>query len=230
VPPALDVLLADPEAKIDAFLLPGHVSAIIGEAPYAFVAERYHVPSVITGFEPADILGALLDIVAMRREGRPAIHNTYTRVVAANGNPVARAVMNEVFAPADALWRGLGAFPKAGWPSARPMPILTPPGRWRHAPRCAALPAVAAAKSSRASCRPTCARFSARPAPRPAGGAVHGLHRRRLRRLLQISAGRVEEASLRRPGEALPSWTSPPGGSSPRTPGTNVSAMQRITH
>ena len=114
VPPALDVLLADPEAKIDAFLLPGHVSAIIGEAPYAFVAERYHVPSVITGFEPADILGALLDIVAMRREGRPAIHNTYTRVVAANGNPVARAVMNEVFAPADALWRGLGAIPQSG--------------------------------------------------------------------------------------------------------------------
>jgi len=114
VPPALTVLLDDPEAKIDAFILPGHVSAIIGEAPYAFVAERYHVPAVITGFEPADILGALLDIVAMRRDGHPAIHNTYTRVVSANGNPVARAVMDEVFEPTDALWRGLGAIPQSG--------------------------------------------------------------------------------------------------------------------
>jgi hydrogenase expression/formation protein HypD len=114
VPPALVALLSDPEAAIDAFLLPGHVSAIIGAAPYAFVAEKYRVPAVITGFEPLDILSALLDIVAMRREGHPAIHNTYTRVVAADGNPVARAVMNEVFAPADALWRGLGTIPQSG--------------------------------------------------------------------------------------------------------------------
>lgn len=114
VPPALDVLLSDPEAHIDAFILPGHVSAIIGAAPYAFVAEKYRVPSVITGFEPVDILSALLDIVAMRREDRPAIHNTYTRVVAADGNPVARATMDEVFEPTDALWRGLGSIPQSG--------------------------------------------------------------------------------------------------------------------
>lgn len=114
VPPALAVLLDDPEARIDAFILPGHVSAIIGATPYAFVAEKYHVPAVITGFEPLDILSALADIVAMRREGRPAIHNTYTRVVAPDGNPVARAVMDEVFAPADALWRGLGTIPQSG--------------------------------------------------------------------------------------------------------------------
>lgn len=114
VPPALDVLLADAEARIDAFILPGHVSAIIGEAPYAFVAEHYHAPAVITGFEPVDILGALLDIVAMRKEGRPAIHNTYRRVVSPNGNPVARALMDEVFVPTDALWRGLGLLPQSG--------------------------------------------------------------------------------------------------------------------
>jgi hydrogenase expression/formation protein HypD len=114
VPPALDVLLADPEAHIDAFILPGHVSAIIGAAPYAFVAEKYRIPSVITGFEPADILAALRDIVAMRRDGAPAIHNTYTRVVAADGNPVARAMMDAVFVPTDALWRGLGTIPKSG--------------------------------------------------------------------------------------------------------------------
>ncbi len=114
VPPALDVLLADPEINIDAFILPGHVSAIIGATPYAFVAERYHVPSVIAGFEPLDILTALLDIVDMRKNNAPAIRNGYTRVVSDAGNPVARAIMDEVFEPADALWRGLGKIPQSG--------------------------------------------------------------------------------------------------------------------
>lgn len=114
VPPALEALLSDPDINVDAFILPGHVSAIIGAAPYAFVAEKYRVPAVITGFEPLDILSALLDIVAMRRENAPAVHNTYTRVVADSGNPVARAVMDEVFVPSDALWRGLGKIPQSG--------------------------------------------------------------------------------------------------------------------
>uniref|UniRef100_I2Q0W0 Hydrogenase expression/formation protein HypD n=1 Tax=Desulfovibrio sp. U5L TaxID=596152 RepID=I2Q0W0_9BACT len=114
VPPALSALLDDPDINVDAFVLPGHVSAIIGATPYRFVAEKYRVPAVITGFEPVDILSALLDIVAMRRQGKPAVHNTYTRVVAEDGNPVARAVMDEVFVPADALWRGLGKIPASG--------------------------------------------------------------------------------------------------------------------
>lgn len=114
VPPALAALLADPDINVDAFLLPGHVSAIIGAAPYAFVAEQYRVPAVITGFEPLDILSALRDIVAMRKSGAPAVKNDYTRVVADTGNPVALAVMDEVFAPADALWRGLGRIPASG--------------------------------------------------------------------------------------------------------------------
>ncbi|MEL7638590.1 MAG: hydrogenase formation protein HypD [Solidesulfovibrio sp.] len=114
VPPALAALLADPDINVDAFLLPGHVSAIIGATPYAFVAEQYRVPAVITGFEPLDILSALRDIVAMRKSGAPAVKNDYTRVVADTGNPVALAVMDEVFAPADALWRGLGRIPASG--------------------------------------------------------------------------------------------------------------------
>jgi len=114
VPPALETLLADPDIDVDAFILPGHVSAIIGAKPYAFVAAKYHVPAVVTGFEPLDILAALTDIVAMRRDRTPAVHNAYTRVVAEDGNPVALAVMDEVFAPADALWRGLGKIPQSG--------------------------------------------------------------------------------------------------------------------
>ncbi|OLN31272.1 [NiFe] hydrogenase metallocenter assembly protein HypD [Desulfovibrio sp. DV] len=114
VPPALHALLADPDINIDAFILPGHVSAIIGAAPYAFLAERCGLPAVITGFEPLDILSALLEIVAMRKSGQPAVVNAYTRVVADDGNPVARAVMDEVFMPVDALWRGLGLLPGSG--------------------------------------------------------------------------------------------------------------------
>lgn len=114
VPPALAALLADPDINVDAFILPGHVSAIIGAAPYGFIAEKHRVPAVVTGFEPLDILSALLAIVEMRRDGAPAVRNAYTRVVADDGNPVARAVMDEVFAPADALWRGLGRIPQSG--------------------------------------------------------------------------------------------------------------------
>ncbi|MFP5257835.1 MAG: hydrogenase formation protein HypD, partial [Acidobacteriota bacterium] len=65
-------------------------------------------------FEPLDILTALLEIVAMRKSGQPAVVNAYTRVVADEGNPKARAVMDEVFAPVDALWRGLGRLPGSG--------------------------------------------------------------------------------------------------------------------
>ncbi len=114
VPPALRALLADPEARIDAFLLPGHVSAIIGVEPYAFLAEEYRVPSVVTGFEPLDILQALLHIIRMRRENDPRVVNEYTRVVPQHGNPKALAVMAEVFVPVDALWRGIGVLPRSG--------------------------------------------------------------------------------------------------------------------
>ncbi|MGE4536481.1 MAG: hydrogenase formation protein HypD [Desulfovibrio sp.] len=114
VPPALEALLSDPDINVDAFILPGHVSAIIGATPYAFVAEKYHVPSVVTGFEPLDILTALLDITGMLKNDAPAIRNGYTRVVSDAGNPVAMAIMDEVFAPADALWRGLGLIPQSG--------------------------------------------------------------------------------------------------------------------
>ena len=114
VPPALAALVADPDINIDAFILPGHVSAIIGAAPYGFLAEKHGLPAVVTGFEPLDILSALLEITAMRKSGQPAVVNAYTRVVANDGNPVAQAVMDEVFTPVDALWRGLGTLPGSG--------------------------------------------------------------------------------------------------------------------
>jgi hydrogenase expression/formation protein HypD len=114
VPPALDALVGDPELQVQAFLLPGHVSAIIGVEPYRFLASKHGLPAVVAGFEPVDILQALYMFVAMRNEGKIEVVNAYTRVVSDGGNPKAMSVMNEIFSPCDALWRGIGLIPGSG--------------------------------------------------------------------------------------------------------------------
>ena len=114
VPPALDALVGDPELKVQAFLLPGHVSAIIGVEPYRFLASKYGLPAVVAGFEPVDILQALYMFVTMRGEGKIEVVNAYTRVVSDAGNPKAVSIMDEVFSPCDALWRGIGLIPGSG--------------------------------------------------------------------------------------------------------------------
>ncbi|WP_244148606.1 hydrogenase formation protein HypD [Desulfonatronum thiosulfatophilum] len=114
VPPALSALLQDPDVKVDALLLPGHVSTIIGTEPYQFLATDHGVPSIITGFEPLDILQALLLIIEQRKTNQPTVVNQYSRAVADAGNPQARKIMSEVFAVSDALWRGLGTIPHSG--------------------------------------------------------------------------------------------------------------------
>ncbi len=118
VPPALEALLADErpteEGGIDAFLLPGHVSTILGLEPYRFMVERYARPGVIGGFDPADILQSLLLMLEMRKKSVPAIVNQYSRAVSDTGNAHARAILFDVFAPSDALWRGIGLIPASG--------------------------------------------------------------------------------------------------------------------
>ncbi len=114
VPPALEALMADPDTNIDGFILPGHVSAVIGIEPYMPIAERYHKNAVVTGFEPADILSSLVRMVVWRNQGLALVSNNYTRVVGDKGNPKALEVMYEVFEPCDALWRGLGMIPGSG--------------------------------------------------------------------------------------------------------------------
>ena len=114
VPPALEALLSEGGADIDAFLLPGHVSTILGVRPYAFMVDKHGKPGVVGGFDPADILQSLLLMVEMRKSGRPAIVNQYRRAVDDEGNPKARDILFDVFAPADALWRGIGMIPQSG--------------------------------------------------------------------------------------------------------------------
>ncbi len=114
VPPALRAVLSDPELKIDAFLCPAHVSAIIGTRGYEPVARAYAKPCVIAGFEPLDILYGLCGILAQLAEGRATVENLYARVVREDGNPVARAVMDRFLRPASVRWRGLGVLPDSG--------------------------------------------------------------------------------------------------------------------
>jgi hydrogenase expression/formation protein HypD len=114
VPGALEALVNDPEVAIDGFILPGHVSTIIGPEPYRFIAEKYHVPGVATGFEPIDVLQGVLMLAKQVQEGRAEIEIAYQRGVNADGNPTARALIDEVFEPTDSEWRGIGVIPGTG--------------------------------------------------------------------------------------------------------------------
>lgn len=114
VPPALEALAGNIGIQIDAFLLPGHVSVIIGTSAYLPFFEKYRIPCVIAGFEPTDILQAIYRLVLMTASGRPALENAYPRAVTDEGNPRARQIMDRVFYICDAKWRGLGAIPASG--------------------------------------------------------------------------------------------------------------------
>lgn len=114
VPPALRALLADKDCAVDAFLLPGHVSTILGIGPYAFLAEEFRTPGIVAGFEPADILLALC-LMAEQRAGKEyKVVNAYRRAASDRGNPRARALLEEVFHITDARWRGIGRIPQSG--------------------------------------------------------------------------------------------------------------------
>jgi hydrogenase expression/formation protein HypD len=113
MPPALTALFNE-DMAIDGLLCPGHVSSIIGAEAYEPLVSRFGLPCVVAGFEAADILQALLMLLKQRNSGKAKVENAYTRVVSWAGNPRARAVVNKVFKPAPALWRGLGEIPASG--------------------------------------------------------------------------------------------------------------------
>jgi len=114
VPPAMKVLIEDPDVRIDGFINPGHVCTILGAEPFRFIPEKYHKPCVITGFDPTDILEGILMIIRQHRTKNWAVENQYRRVVHEEGNPVARAYIDKFFEPVDAAWRGIGVIPGSG--------------------------------------------------------------------------------------------------------------------
>lgn len=114
VPPALEALMSLRETGIDGFLLPGHVSVIIGLDGYRGFFDTYRVPCVVTGFEPADLLRGIGLLVEQIETGTPALVNAYGRAVTDEGNPAARRIMDTVFEVSDAAWRGIGTISRSG--------------------------------------------------------------------------------------------------------------------
>ncbi len=114
VPPALEALMSMEEVKIDGFILPGHVSVIIGLNAYQPFFDKYQVPCVVSGFEPVDILQAISMLVGQIETARPKLENAYGRAVTTEGNRRAQEIMMDVFEPADVAWRGIGTIPQSG--------------------------------------------------------------------------------------------------------------------
>ncbi len=114
VPPALRGLLEDPDIRIDGFILPGHVTTIIGLRPYEFLVRDYKKPAVVTGFDAADILRGILMLVRQIVQGRAFVENEYARVVKDDGNPKAVSLLHRFFEAEDVYWRGIGMIPSSG--------------------------------------------------------------------------------------------------------------------
>ncbi len=114
MPAALRALLSSPDLKVSGLLLPGHVSAIVGAASYDFIPHEFHLPCAVTGFEPLDILLGVEAILTQLKKGTSSVANAYKRAVAAPPNPKAQQLLQEVFLPCDAQWRGLGLIPGSG--------------------------------------------------------------------------------------------------------------------
>lgn len=114
IPGPLEVLMQDPELKINALLCPGHVSAIIGAGAYQPFVDKYRLACVVAGFEPADLLNGLIRLARQIGEDRPAVDNLYPRVVSWEGNRRALDMVDQVFEPTDMEWRGLGLIPGSG--------------------------------------------------------------------------------------------------------------------
>lgn len=114
VPPAIGALLAAPDNRIQAFLAPGHVCTVEGVEDYQAIAAAHRVPMVPAGFEPVDILAAILLLVRQLEEGRAEVENEYRRSVRPQGNPAARRAVAAVFEVCARTWRGLGEIPASG--------------------------------------------------------------------------------------------------------------------
>jgi hydrogenase expression/formation protein HypD len=115
VPPVIASILQSHDNRVQAFLGPGHVCAIVGCRSYESLAARYRVPIAITGFEPVDLLRGVLVAVRQLERGTATVENAYSRSVPAEGNAAARRALAEVFEIVDRNWRGIGTIPKSGY-------------------------------------------------------------------------------------------------------------------
>jgi hydrogenase expression/formation protein HypD len=114
-PAAISAIMGSGEARVDGIVGPAHVSTVIGSRPYEPFAEQYHMPVVIAGFEPLDVMQAILMLVRQLNEGRAEVENEFTRAVTREGNLKAQSLVAEVFEVRKTFeWRGLGWVPDSG--------------------------------------------------------------------------------------------------------------------
>lgn len=113
-PPIMKSILDLGEVRLNGIVCPGHVSAVIGSEPYRFIVEDYSIACVVSGFEPVDILLCVDMLVEQIEKKDYKVEIAYRRGVKPEGNLQAVKLMNEVFEPADADWRGIGIVPASG--------------------------------------------------------------------------------------------------------------------
>jgi hydrogenase expression/formation protein HypD len=138
MPGPMAALAGDPELQVDGYLCPAHVSAVIGADAYQPLVDNFHVPCVVTGFEPLDVLQGVAMLVQQVLTGVAKVEIQYSRVVKAAGNQKAQVLLQQVFEPCDARWRGIGDLPQSGlclrpefsaYDAARKLPVTVEPAR-----------------------------------------------------------------------------------------------------
>jgi hydrogenase expression/formation protein HypD len=115
VPPAIRAIMDSPTRRVQGFLAAGHVCTVMGMSEYVPLVEEYHVPIVVTGFEPLDVLEGIRRVLLQLEQGRAELENAYPRAVHPEGNTAAQAVVRDVFTTCDRAWRGIGTIPQSGW-------------------------------------------------------------------------------------------------------------------
>jgi hydrogenase expression/formation protein HypD len=114
VPPALKAIASMGEIRLHGMIQPGHVSTIIGTAPYEFLSKEHNIPQVVAGFEPLDLMMAVYMLAKQQSEGKAEVQNEYSRVVRPEGNPSALRALKDAFTPTDSVWRGFPVIPDSG--------------------------------------------------------------------------------------------------------------------
>jgi hydrogenase expression/formation protein HypD len=111
----MEAILSSPANRVQGFLAAGHVCTVMGYEEYIPLTSKYHVPIVVTGFEPVDILQGIMMTVKQLEKGRAEVENQYTRAVRREGNRSAQELIRKVFKITDRSWRGIGIIPKSGY-------------------------------------------------------------------------------------------------------------------
>lgn len=114
VPPAIEAIVESPDNRVQGFLAAGHVCTVMGYQQYQSLSKKHHIPIVVTGFEPLDLLLGIEACIAQLEQGQAQVENRYNRLVQPGGNPNARAALDEVFSCVDHEWRGLGTLTASG--------------------------------------------------------------------------------------------------------------------